>query len=90
MRKIQCHDTLCTSHLPSIGPKIGPTARHRDEGQRGDVLLAGDIAQDGRRPIGSSIEPPRPQTTRAATSCGSVWAPAQKSEPSTKMRIAAK
>ncbi|MNS61776.1 hypothetical protein D3C72_948130 [compost metagenome] len=50
----------------------------------------GILRSTASRPIGSSIDPPTPCSTRAITSCVSVWAVAQYTEPSTKIRMAQK
>ena len=50
----------------------------------------GILRNTASRPTGSSMEPPMPCKTRAMTSCGSVCAVAQNTEPRTKIRMALK
>ena len=89
MRKIQCQDAISTSQPPSVGPINGPI-------RPGMVtrLIAGRNSSRGKarntisRPTGSSIAPPMPCSTRAATSNGRLGAAAQHAEPRVKVAMA--
>eukprot|EP01022_Parablepharisma_sp_SALTPOND_P019257 TRINITY_DN325_c0_g4_i2.p1 TRINITY_DN325_c0_g4~~TRINITY_DN325_c0_g4_i2.p1 ORF type:complete len:1147 (-),score=388.80 TRINITY_DN325_c0_g4_i2:349-3789(-) len=91
IRKIQCHDRLSTSHPPRTGPTTGPSWPAIEiEASAAMQCAPGTARSTARRPTGNSIEPPRPCSTRASSSCGNVAAVAQKMEPSTNSRIAEK
>ena len=69
MRNTQCHDALCTSQPPSVGPSSGPMS----PGMATKLIASrnsprGKVRSTARRPTGSSSAPPRPCSTRAASS----------------------
>ena len=90
IRKIQCHEAICTSQPPRVGPISGPI-------KPGNVtkLIAARNSVSGTtrittsRPTGSSIAPPTPCSTRDATSCVSPRDSAQASEPAENSTTAA-
>ena len=91
IRKIQCHDAACTSQPPSVGPSSGPTSAGIAMKLIADRNCSrGTERITASRPTGSSIAPPMPCSTRAATSQCSVGDSAQASEPRVNSTIAAR
>ena len=89
--KIQCQLATCTSNPPSVGPKIGPTCPAIETNARAEMYWSpGTRRSTARRPIGNSIEPPTPCTTRAIVNCVKVCASPQNTEPTANTRIAAR
>ncbi len=89
MRNTQCHDALCTSQPPRVGPSKGPIS----PGMATKLIASrnsprGNVRSTARRPTGSSSAPPSPCSTRAATSSPKCRDAAQASEPSEKTAMA--
>ncbi|MNQ87919.1 hypothetical protein D3C85_1031620 [compost metagenome] len=89
IRKIQCHDSVCVSQPPSVGPISGPIMPGMaTKLSAWRYCSRGKVRSTESRPTGSSMAPPTPCTTRAAVSTGSVGAQAHSSEPSTNRPMA--
>ncbi|MDT4842412.1 hypothetical protein D3C72_1335180 [compost metagenome] len=91
IRKIQCQEAYCTSQPPSVGPSSGPMS----PGMATKLIACrnsprGTVRSSARRPTGSSSAPPRPCTTRAATSCPSPCESAHSTEPAANSTMAQK
>ena len=89
IRKIQCHEATSISQPPRIGPKIGPSSigtpriaitRPSRSGPAARVRIV--------MPSGISMPPPRPWSTRKATSISSVVAVEHSAEPAVNSTIA--
>lgn len=91
IRKIQCQEAYCTSQPPSVGPSSGPIS----PGMATKLIACrnsprGTVRSSVSRPTGSSKAPPRPCTTRAATSCPTPTDKAHRTEPTTNSTMAEK
>ena len=89
IRKIQCQDAVSTSQPPSVGPMSGPTKPGMvTKPMACKNWSRGNVRSTTKRPTGSSKAPPKPWSTRAATSRSRRGDKAHKTEPSTKALMA--
>ena len=91
MRKIQCQLSESMSAPPTIGPQIGPSSIGMPITAITRPIRSGPAARVRIvMPSGTSMPPPRPWSTRNATSISSEVAAAQSAEPAVNSTIAAR